>query len=381
MTYAFGNAPGRSQMLARMLQDPRYGFAQTLTKGATDTSPTGTIGGLNRVLQGALGGYMTGKLYQEGKESEEGRRAAMAQALTAMQGGQDDYGSVIPPDRARAAQILMGNRDTADMGFGLQMQDMQNQQQLANQKELAGFNADLSVKTAGQMIPINAQGAAANQAATMQGQKELAEFQSKLQMAQAAFVSNRSFENQMALQKAQQEFDAAQNKLKLGATAGVEGFKNANVLRDEYVAQTKDFRTVSDAYDKIVNTAPTGAGDMAMLYNFVKLLDPGSVVRESEFATAAASGSYGERVQGMVQRVLTGQRLPDSLRKDFLAEAKTAYDAHKRAAAAVENTYSALAKRFGIDPKDVITPYTSIGGEQPQAPAATSGAWGIKKLN
>jgi len=369
---------GRSPMLARMLMDPRYSTAQTMVKGASDTSPTGWAGALSRGLQGAVGGFMTGKLYQEGQDAEAARVKTLSEALNAGRGGTDEYGAVIPPDRSRMAQILMGNRDTAEMGFGLTMADMQRQQQLADQKEMAGFNADLGIKTAERMIPVNAQGAAANQAATMPGQKELAEFQGRLQMAHAAFTADRSLANQMALQKAQQDFDAAQNQVKLGAAAGAKGFENANVLRDEYVAQTKDFRTVSDAYDKIVNTAPTGAGDMAMLYNFVKLLDPGSVVRESEFATAAASGSYGERIQGMVQRVMTGQRLPDSLRKDFLAEAKTAYDAHKRSQEAVESTYRNLSKRMNVDPENVIAPYTKIG-EPASAPVA--GGWGIRKLD
>lgn len=140
-------------------------------------------------------------------------------------------------------------------------------------------------------------------------------------------------------------------------------FEQANKLRDEYATLTKDFRTVQDAYSKIKSTSDTGAGDMSLLYSYVKLLDPGSVVRESEFATAAASGSFGEQIQGAVQRVMSGQRLPPTLRDAFKSEADSIYLAQKGGADRMTEKYTDLAKRWGVDPKDVIQDYA---GEQPK---------------
>jgi hypothetical protein len=146
----------------------------------------------------------------------------------------------------------------------------------------------------------------------------------------------------------------------------LEQMKNAptqeNTLRDEFNTLTKDFRIVQDAHSKIKNVANTGAGDMSLLYSYVKLLDPGSVVRESEFATAAASGSFGERIQGLAQRVLTGQRLPPDLRTDFIREADTIYTSQKEGANRLENQYRDIAKRNNLNPENVIVNYSSPSG-------------------
>lgn len=133
----------------------------------------------------------------------------------------------------------------------------------------------------------------------------------------------------------------------------------AGELRDEFNALTKDFRAVQDAHTKITTTSPTGAGDMSLLYNYVKLLDPTSVVRESEFAAAAASGSFGERVQTAVNKVMTGQRLDANLRKDFINEASNLYKAQKAGADRIKDQYTNMAKRAKLNPEDVIVDYAA----------------------
>ena len=138
-----------------------------------------------------------------------------------------------------------------------------------------------------------------------------------------------------------------------GLTRG-QTFSNENTLRDEYTTQTAPFRTISDAYKKIMSTADNGAGDMSLLYQYVKLLDPNSVVRESEFATAAASGSFGERVQGEVNRILSGQRMAPSLRKSFRNEATNIYNNQRNSAEQTAERYRGLAESYSLDPTRVV---------------------------
>ena len=142
-----------------------------------------------------------------------------------------------------------------------------------------------------------------------------------------------------------------------GALTVGDRFKNENTLRDEYLAQTAPFRTVQDAYTKIKSTSDNGPGDMSLLYAYVKLLDPGSVVRESEFATAAQSGSLGQRVQGAVEQVLSGKRLSPELRKSFLQEAENIYKSQKESAKQIGGKYRDLAKNYGLDPSRVVVEY------------------------
>jgi len=160
--------------------------------------------------------------------------------------------------------------------------------------------------------------------------------------------------------------NAQANDLVLPPKLRLEQMKNAptqeNTLRDEFNTLTKDFRTVQDAHSKIKSVANTGAGDMSLLYSYVKLLDPGSVVRESEFATAAASGSFGERIQGLAQRVMSGQRLPPDLRTDFIREADSIYTSQKDGADRLEKQYRDIAKRNNLNPENVIVNYASSSG-------------------
>ena len=131
-------------------------------------------------------------------------------------------------------------------------------------------------------------------------------------------------------------------------------FSNENALRDEYTAQTANFRIINDAYKKIMSTADTGAGDMSLLYQYVKLLDPGSVVRESEFATAAASGSLGTQIQGAAERIMSGKRLPPELKKQFRAEAQNIFNQQQSTANETSERYRQLAIDYGLDPTRVV---------------------------
>ena len=147
-------------------------------------------------------------------------------------------------------------------------------------------------------------------------------------------------------------------------------FSNENSLRDEYMAQTANFRIINDAYKKIMTTADTGAGDMSLLYQYVKLLDPGSVVRESEFATAAASGSFGDQVQAGVQRIATGKRLTPELTVQFRNEAKNIFDQQQSSANQTAEQYRRLAIDYGLDPMRVVPGSAKSYATEAEADAA-----------
>lgn len=157
----------------------------------------------------------------------------------------------------------------------------------------------------------------------------------------------------------------------VNAAPGGTAARGENELRDEFTKLTQNFRIVQDAYQGIRSAEPTGAGDMKLLYMYVKLLDPTSVVRESEFATAAASGSFGERVQGLVQRVISGQRLPESLRADFLREAESLYRVNLNTYNQVQQAYTGIARQRGLNPANV---FPDLRQPVPPAPARAAQA-------
>ena len=150
-------------------------------------------------------------------------------------------------------------------------------------------------------------------------------------------------------------------------------FDQENTLRDEFQKLTGDFRIVQTSYENIRSAAKAndGAGDMSLLYNYVRLLDPTSVVRESEFAAAAASGSFGERVQGAVQRVLSGARMPETLRESFIREGRNLYDNQLRSHNDIADKYETLAKRNGLEPDRVVTRFNRPQGDEVAIPPAS----------
>ena len=66
---------------------------------------------------------------------------------------------------------------------------------------------------------------------------------------------------------------------------------------------------------------PSPAGDLALIFNYMKVLDPGSTVREGEFANAQNSGSVPNRIVALYNSVINGTRLSDPQRNDFVNRA------------------------------------------------------------
>jgi len=148
-------------------------------------------------------------------------------------------------------------------------------------------------------------------------------------------------------------------------------FERANTLRDEFIQQSKDFVKVRDAYGRIVTSGddPSPAGDLALIFNYMKVLDPGSVVRESEFKTAAASGALGERMKAAFGRVASGERLSAAMRADFVDRGKRLYVKQAEHHQMLRQQYEGLAGRADVKPKDVLVDYRPPGGaESPSAP-------------
>lgn len=133
-------------------------------------------------------------------------------------------------------------------------------------------------------------------------------------------------------------------------------------LADDYDKASGNFGTVVDAYNKINASSgdPSPAGDLSLIFAYMKMLDPTSVVREGEFATAANAGSAFERIGATYNKVLNGQRLTSAQRTDFLNTAKSLYSVAEKQQSQVDSTYSARAQQFGIPSSFVIRDRSSV---------------------
>lgn len=129
-------------------------------------------------------------------------------------------------------------------------------------------------------------------------------------------------------------------------------------LRREFEAQpaVKSFGDVQAAFGKVSEAAKGGspASDLSMLYSYAKLLDPGSVVRESEFQTMAQTGAFGDKVAAAVKKLAVGERLTDAQRADFVKAAKQQFGVYGKQFDEAAQRYEGLAKKSGVAPEDVV---------------------------
>jgi hypothetical protein len=80
-------------------------------------------------------------------------------------------------------------------------------------------------------------------------------------------------------------------------------------LRREYNTITKDFRDVQSAFGRIRATDPTtAAGQISLVFQYMKMLDPGSTVREGEFATAENARGVPEGVMNTYNKIMAKLR-------------------------------------------------------------------------
>lgn len=131
---------------------------------------------------------------------------------------------------------------------------------------------------------------------------------------------------------------------------------NEGKVRDDYNQASKTFVAVRDAHQRVLASAqePSAAGDLALIFNYMKVLDPGSTVREGEFATAQNSGGVDDRTRALWNKVINGERLSDNIRKDFVDRSDRLYKAAEGNQMEIENNYESIAKRGGMNPQNVV---------------------------
>lgn len=149
-------------------------------------------------------------------------------------------------------------------------------------------------------------------------------------------------------------------------------------MRKEFTSLSGDFITMRDAMGKIAASAenPSPAGDLSLIFNFMKILDPNSVVRESEFATAENTGSIPDRVWRQYNKMLEGERLAPPMRADFVDTAANLFRSGLRSQQVLENKFSRIATRSNIDPRDVVINFKTPAEGGGDTGGATGGATG-----
>ena len=167
-------------------------------------------------------------------------------------------------------------------------------------------------------------------------------------------------------QKAVLELEA----LKTGTPDPAKAFDQEEKLRKEYQARNKVYSELGTTYSNIESSskAKSGPGDIALITGFMKMLDPGSVVRETEFATARDTSGLYTRLENSLEKAKGGQFLQPKQREEFVNLAKQYLDSAQKKSGEDRKALGVVVKNYKLNPDNVFGPETTAA----PAPSANS---------
>ena len=128
--------------------------------------------------------------------------------------------------------------------------------------------------------------------------------------------------------------------------------KTADALRKEYNGQLKEagYMDLEQNYEKIKRAIDqkTPISDVASATSIMKLLDPGSVVRESELEMAMKTTGLWDRMTSFSERTLKGTKLTQPQRDEFEQLAREFYEVAKDTKVKIDRRYADIANQYGI---------------------------------
>jgi len=127
-------------------------------------------------------------------------------------------------------------------------------------------------------------------------------------------------------------------------------------IRKEYSAKAAGYNSARDSYSQMLASvgSKTGSGDTALITTFRKILDPGSVVRETEFAQSQNVGGIINKLDAYTNQIRGKGLLNDAQRKEIIdlagqfMNAANEYEKKRRA------DYMRIVDTYGLDPENVF---------------------------
>lgn len=135
-------------------------------------------------------------------------------------------------------------------------------------------------------------------------------------------------------------------------TISEEAQGTATTLRTEYFKRSQENNWIDalNSYKKVEAASSTPQGDISLIFAFMKMLDPNSVVREGEFATAEKTAGIPAQIVQQYNKALSGQRLTEDQRKAYKDEAGKVFSVYQERQAPIDAYYQTLAQKYGLDP-------------------------------
>ncbi|RPJ29548.1 MAG: hypothetical protein EHM33_00340 [Chloroflexi bacterium] len=139
--------------------------------------------------------------------------------------------------------------------------------------------------------------------------------------------------------------------------------KTAGQFRDDYDRRTKGYNKALDAGRQAMELVKqenlSAAQQMQVLYNYVKVLDSDSAVREGEVALGGKTASYVAQFEMYLNRVKNGEILPEQAVQEMLKATTDLGRFAEKRAFQIRKEYSIRAKENGIRESLIFGPLES----------------------
>lgn len=153
-------------------------------------------------------------------------------------------------------------------------------------------------------------------------------------------------------------------KTTVSVNTGQKGLENELKLKTDFRQEPiyKDYSEMISAYKQIKAGISQGTpiGDLTTATKIMKLLDPTSVVRESELGMAMAATGRMDRLRNFVDLQIKGQKLTPQQRVEFGQLADELYEAAGQAYNQKRAEYEDIGKRYKLDTTSLGKPHKSI---------------------
>ena len=141
----------------------------------------------------------------------------------------------------------------------------------------------------------------------------------------------------------------------------------------------KDFQDISSQYKRIetLSKRKDSAGDLGLVVSFTKMLDPGSVARESEVEMTQSAAGALQQAAMWGPRLADGKTLlPDGVRKMFVDAANDMFGVYEGAYNNLAQDMQTRATQYGLSPDRIMLGYEApapAGAKVAKTPAMQMG--------
>jgi len=135
------------------------------------------------------------------------------------------------------------------------------------------------------------------------------------------------------------------------------GASAVNSLGDDYYKETigTGFTEINKQWTNMETAGTGGAGDISIMYSYIKMLDPDSAVREGELALAAKAAGLPDNIIKSAKKLDSkGSGLGPEMRRQMIAEGARIYNNAAGKQQIIIDNYTNKAKYAGIDPTLVV---------------------------